>query len=64
MKIVGNVVGIICLLVGVLWVLQGANIVGGSFMSGQSRWSIIGVVVGLVGLGVLYWVNIPRGNGR
>lgn len=64
MKIVGNIVGILCLLVGLLWILQGANIVGGSFMSGQPRWTVVGAIIMLVGLGVVYWANIPRGGRR
>lgn len=57
MKILGNIVGIICLLIGGLWTLQGANIMAGSAMSGQSQWLYIGIVLLLVGLGLLYWTN-------
>jgi flagellar basal body-associated protein FliL len=47
--------GIILLLIGVLWVLQGLGIVGGSFMTGQRQWFYIGVVTAVVGLALLAW---------
>ncbi|MEO5805289.1 hypothetical protein [Devosia sp.] len=60
MKIAGNIVGVVLLLMGVLWSLQGANVIGGSMMSGQSQWLVIGVILLFVGLGVLYWANMYK----
>ena len=60
MKIVKTIVGVAMLLAGILWTLQGANIVGGSVMSGQSQWLYIGIVVGLAGLALLYWTHLRR----
>jgi protein-S-isoprenylcysteine O-methyltransferase Ste14 len=60
MKILGNIVGIVLVLMGAVWILQGANVLGGSFMSGQSQWLVIGIIVGIVGLGLLYWINRAR----
>ena len=60
MKIVKTIVGVIMLLAGILWTLQGANILGGSVMSGQSQWLYNGIVVGLAGLAVLYWTHLRR----
>lgn len=60
MKIVKTIVGIVLLLIGALWILQGANIVGGSVMSGQSQWLYVGIVVGLAGAGLLYWTHLRR----
>jgi hypothetical protein len=42
--------GILLLLVGGVWSLQGAGAVGGDAMSGKSQWLVIGVVVALVGV--------------
>jgi Transmembrane protein family 171 len=43
--------GIVLLVVGLLWALQGFNVVGGSnFMSGNSVFAIIGPIVAVVGL--------------
>lgn len=45
-----RVLGIVLLLVGLLWVFQGLGIVGGSFMTGQSRWIYIGLATAVVGV--------------
>ncbi|TQM54624.1 hypothetical protein [Humibacillus xanthopallidus] len=42
--------GILLVLVGALWTLQGLGVVGGSVMSGVTLWAIIGPVVVLAGL--------------
>jgi protein-S-isoprenylcysteine O-methyltransferase Ste14 len=60
MKIVKTIAGVVLLLLGALWTLQGANIVGGSVMSGQSQWLYIGIVVALAGLALLYWTHLRR----
>lgn len=54
MKIVWTILGLVLLLIGGLWILQGSGIVAGSAMSGQSQWLYIGIVVALVGLVTLY----------
>jgi hypothetical protein len=60
MKLWANVAAIVVLLVGLVWTLQGANVIGGSFMSGQSRWLYIGIAVLIVSLGALWWINFKR----
>ena len=60
MRIALNVVAVIVLLLGGLWILQGANIVGGSVMSGQSQWLYIGIVLVIVAAGALWWLNRRR----
>jgi len=57
MKRVGSVVGVVLVLLGVVWMLQGANIMGGSSMSGQSQWLYIGAVVALLGAALFYLVR-------
>ncbi len=46
--------GVLLLLVGLIWVLQGSGVIGGSIMSGQKLWLGIGIVVAIVGLGLGY----------
>ena len=43
-------VGVILTIAGVIWALQGFGVIGGSFMSGDSVWAIIGPIVAVVGL--------------
>lgn len=50
MRIAGIVVGVVLALLGLLWILQGSNVIGGSMMSGQSQWLYIGIVVLIVGI--------------
>lgn len=60
MRIALNIVGVIALLLGALWTLQGANVLAGSVMSGQSMWLYIGIVVAIAGAGLLWWANRRR----
>jgi len=48
------VLGAIALLLGVVWALQGAGVLLGSFMSNDPTWLAIGLVTGGVGAGLLY----------
>ncbi len=50
MRVILIIVGVLAVLVGALWTLQGLNVVGGSTMSGNSTWAIIGPIVAVVGL--------------
>lgn len=44
--------GVVLVLVGVVWTLQGLGHVGGSFMSGATIWAVIGPVTALIGLAI------------
>jgi hypothetical protein len=60
MRIVLNVLGVLCLLVGGVWFLQGINVLPGSFMSGQTKWTLYGVLVAVAGIGLLVAANRRR----
>ncbi len=60
MKIVMNIVGILLVLVGGVWFLQGEKVVMGSPMTGHSQWIYIGAAVVVVGLGLLLFTNLRR----
>lgn len=47
------VVGVLLLLSGAVWTLQGLNVLGGSAMSGVTLWAVVGPVVAIVGLVLL-----------
>ncbi|WP_377642695.1 hypothetical protein [Oryzobacter terrae] len=61
-RTVALVLGVVLLLVGVLWTLQGLGVVGGSPMSGVTLWAVVGPVVALLGL-LLAVVGGRRGPG-
>jgi hypothetical protein len=51
MKTLLTIIGVLLVLMGAIWFLQGINVLPGSFMTGQIRWAIYGgiaVVVGIV----------------
>jgi hypothetical protein len=60
MRIVLNVLGVLCLLLGCVWILQGINILPGSFMTGQTKWAIYGGILVVVGIGLLISANRRR----
>jgi uncharacterized membrane protein YjjP (DUF1212 family) len=43
------VAGVVLVLIGLLWTLQGIDVIQGSSMSGTTTWAIIGPIVLLVG---------------
>lgn len=48
-----SVGGVLLILVGALWTLQGVGVVGGSVMSGVTLWAIIGPIVAIAGIVLL-----------
>jgi hypothetical protein len=46
------VVGVIVALAGVLFTLQGLNVMGGAAMSGKTIWAVLGPIIAIVGLAV------------
>ena len=60
MRIALNVSGVLCLLVGCVWILQGISILPGSFMTGQTKWAIYGGLLVLAGIGLLISANRRR----
>jgi uncharacterized membrane protein YoaK (UPF0700 family) len=54
------VLGVLLLLLGGLWTLQGFGVVGGSFMTGSTTWLVIGIVVAAAGIAVLSRRPTPR----
>lgn len=43
------VVGVLLVLVGAVWFGQGIGVIGGSFMSGEVLWAVIGAPMVFVG---------------
>lgn len=50
MRIAMGIAGVLLVLLGSVWFLQGINVLPGSFMSGQVRWAVIGGIAVIVGL--------------
>ena len=59
MKTVLMVVSILIFLAGLVWFLQGVNILPGSSMTGDPQWAINGAIAMLVS-GGLFWFTRKR----
>ena len=57
MRIGLSSLGVILIVLGAIWFLQGINVLPGSFMTGQIRWAIIGAIVFGAGIALLLAVN-------
>ena len=53
-------VGILLVLIGLVWFFQGIGMLGGSPMTGQSFWAIVGSIMIIVGI-VLGLLGARRG---
>jgi type IV secretory pathway VirB6-like protein len=60
MKATLNIVGGILVLFGTVWVLQGTNVLPGSFMTGQIRWAVYGGIAVAAGIAMLVAANRAR----
>jgi LPXTG-motif cell wall-anchored protein len=60
MKWLLNIFGAILVLVGIVWFLQGLNVLLGSFMSGNSLYTLLGALLVLVGILILVFTNRRR----
>jgi hypothetical protein len=58
---VRGIVGLVLSLTGIVWILQGTNVMHGSGMSGHGGYAVLGVVVLLIGLVLLAWAWRVRG---
>jgi hypothetical protein len=48
-----RILGILLIAMGIVWFLQGINVLPGSFMTGQIRWAYRGGATAAVGLATL-----------
>jgi len=54
MKLVLSIFGAVLALLGGVWILQGINVLPGSFMTGQIKWAIYGCVAVAAGLLMIF----------
>ena len=61
MRIVSSLIGLLMVLMGAIWMLQGLNLAWGalsrSFMEGDEHWTIYGALLALVGICQVVWSN-------
>ena len=54
MRLALRICGVLLMLLGAIWILQGINILPGSFMTGQIQWAVYGVIAVAAGLLLLF----------
>jgi hypothetical protein len=47
------VLGLLAVVVGAVWTLQGLGQLGGSAMTGETVWAVVGPIVGAAGLALI-----------
>ena len=57
MKISLHIFGVILILAGGIFFLQGINILPGSFMTGEPQWAINGGIFIVGGVGLILWAS-------
>ncbi len=53
MRWVWLILGVLAVLTGIVWTLQGVGILGGSIMSGRAIFVAIGLIVSVIGLALI-----------
>jgi len=51
-----RIVGVVLVAIGGVWIAQGTGALGGSFMSGEALWTVIGIICVLFGIALLLGV--------
>lgn len=54
MRLGSLTLGLIGLLVGGIFILQGSGALPGSFMTGQRMWLVVGIILAIIGLALAY----------
>jgi hypothetical protein len=60
MKWVLNILGVLLILTGTVWILQGTGVFPVGGMAYQTKWTYVGIVVDLVAIVLFILANRPR----
>jgi hypothetical protein len=64
MKAALSIAGTLMVLMGAIWILQGIDILPGSFMTGQIQWAVYGGIAVVAGIVLLVGANRRRNGGQ
>ncbi len=64
MKWLLDIIGVLLALIGLVWILQGFNVLLGSAMSGHIQYAILGLVVAVLGILLIVFANRRAGARR
>jgi len=57
MKLTLRIMGVLIGLMGLVWFLQGINLLPGSFMTGQIQWAVYGAIALVIGIAIVLLAN-------
>jgi hypothetical protein len=57
MRIALRILAILMIAVGIIWILQGVNVLPGSFMTGQMQWAYRGGIIVVVGVAIMLFAR-------
>ena len=60
MKLILTIVGVLVILMGGIWILQGFNVLPVGFMAGQMQYALLGAILVIVGLGLVVFSRRRR----
>ena len=60
MKLALKIFGSALVFLGAVWILQGMNVLPGSFMTGQIQWAIYGAIAVIGGCALLFAAKTRR----
>jgi hypothetical protein len=61
MRIVSSLIGVLMVLMGSIWMLQGLNLAfRRGFMVGDPHWTLYGAILALVGVAQVAWSNMRQ----
>jgi hypothetical protein len=60
MRILLDIIGVLLVIAGSVWFLQGVNVLPGSFMTGQTKWAVYGGLAFVAGVLLLVSANRRR----
>jgi hypothetical protein len=56
-KTILKIFAALIMLMGGVWILQGVNILPGSYMTGDPQWVVNGAIAVLIGAGLFWFAN-------
>ena len=52
-----RILAVLLIFTGVIWILQGINLLPGSFMTGQIEWAVYGCITVVIGLVLIFFAR-------
>jgi hypothetical protein len=57
---IAKIIAVLTALAGVVWFLQGVNVLPGSYMTGDPQWAVNGVIAVLAGAAIFWFASRRR----